>query len=80
MSLYFKSLHTLKKFDVEKSSLTTTELHHVSCLAKFCGIQFLFVLLCWGPYALLCIFTLLASAKDINIFLSMAPPIMAKVC
>ena len=56
---------------------STTSL--ITGLAKFCGIQFALILLCWSPFALICTYTLVAGAKDINIFMSMVPPIMAKV-
>ena len=55
------------------------ELNHITGLAKFCGVQFALILLCWSPFALICTYTLVAGAKDINIFMSMVPPIMAKV-
>ena len=55
------------------------ELNHITGLAKFCGVQFALILLCWSPFVLICTYTLVAGAKDINIFMSMVPPIMAKV-
>ncbi len=48
-------------------------------MVKFCVANLASILLFWGPFASLCIFTLIAKADDLNIYLTLLPPIMAKV-
>ena len=78
--LYFVSLYKLRKFNLDRTSLITIELNHITGLAKFCGIQFALIVICWGPFAMLCTYILLANANNINIYASIVPHMMAKVC
>lgn len=81
MTFYFKVLKILRNYQVSASSskLTELDLFHILGMAKLVGLGLLIVIFSWGPFAVLTSFTFFASAKDLNIFMTMVPPIMAKV-
>ena len=79
LTLYFKCLKALKDYDVSTSILTDVLLNHILGMAKLSGLGFMVISFAWGPFALLCAYSLLAGAKDLNIYMTMIPPIMAKV-
>lgn len=77
--MFTKSTGVLKAQDAFATNLTAVELKYILGLARFCALGYGIILLAWGPFVLLCTYTLFASAEDINIFLTAVPPIMAKV-
>ena len=79
LTLYFKCLKALKDYDVSTSILSDVLLNHILGMAKLSGLGFVVISFAWGPFALLCAYSLLAGAKDLNIYMTMIPPIMAKV-
>lgn len=78
LTLYFKCLKALKDYDVSTSILSDVLLNHILGMAKLSGLGFVVITFAWGPVTLLCFYSLLAGAKDLNIYMTMIPPIMAK--
>ena len=74
-----RCLKILRNFDVSTSLLSEIDLQHILGMAKLCGLGFVVLIFAWSPFALLCTFTLFADAQQLNIYLTMVPPIMAKV-
>ena len=77
--LYFNCLKVLKEYDVSTSILSDIDLNHILGVAKLCGFGFLVFIFAWSPFLILCSYTLIAGANELNIYMTMIPPIMAKV-
>ena len=77
--VYLKCLKVMKECDVSTSVLSDVDLNHILGMAKLCGMGFVVVTFAWSPFAVLCSYTLIAGANELNIYMTMIPPIMAKV-
>ena len=77
--VYFKCLKVMKECDVPTSHLSDVDLNHILGMAKLCGLGFVVLSFAWSPFAMLCAYTLIAGTNELNIYMTMIPPIMAKV-
>jgi len=76
--MFLKTAHYLQDPDVTKK-WSAIQLEHHTALTKTCGFLFMAQMICWSPYAILVLWTVVFPPSSLNIYYTIIPPIMCKI-